>query len=152
MFKPTEAKTPEEYINLVQDPDRKAEIVKLDALIKKAVPDLKPFILAGMIGYGKFNYKYKSGREGEWGVIALASQKNYISVYICATDGEEYIAEDYKHSLPAKAGKSKLSKVNIGKSCIRFKRISDIDLGVLEEVIKKGARVMKEGKSTIYQN
>lgn len=142
MFKPTEAKTTEEYINLIQDPDRKAEIIKLDKLIKAAVPDSEPFILAGMIGYSKFHYKSKSGREGDWGIIALASQKNYISVYVCATDGDKYVAEDYKEKLP---------KASIGKSCIRFKKTADIDLGVLEDVIKEGVKVMKEGKSSIYK-
>src|SRR5687767_5953022 len=96
MFKPTEAKTPQEYIDLIEDPERKAEITKLDKLIKKAVPGLDEFIIAGMIGYGKFHYKSKSGREGDWSMIALASQKNYISVYVCGTDGEKYITEDYK--------------------------------------------------------
>lgn len=141
MFKPTEAKTPEEYIDLVQDPDRKAEIIKLDALIKKVMPGSEPFILAGMIGYGKFHYKSKSGREGDWSIIALASQKNYISVYVCGTDGEKYVAEQYKDKLP---------KASIGKSCIRFKKTADVDLKVLEEVIKKGVEVLKDGKSSVY--
>lgn len=136
MFKPTEAKTPEEYINLIQDPGRKDEIIKLDKLIKKTAPDLDVFILAGMIGYGKFHYKTKSGREGDWAMISLASQKNYISVYVCATDGQKYITEDYKEKLP---------KASIGKSCVRFKRTSDIDLEALEELVKKGVEMMKQG-------
>ena len=142
MFKPTKAKTPDEYIDLIQDPERKEEMIKLDKLIRKALPNLDRFIIAGMIGYGKFHYKSKSGREGDWSIIALASQKNYISVYVCATEGDKYVTEDYVTKLP---------KADIGKSCIRFKRTSDIDLGVLEDVIKKGVQVMKEGKSTIYE-
>lgn len=133
MFKPTAAKTPQEYIDLILDSARKEEIIKLDEFIQKTVPDLKPFILAGMIGYGKIRYKSASGREGDWSVIALASQKNYISVYICATDGRQYLAESYK---------SKLPKADIGKSCIRFKRTADIDLKILGEVIKKAEEMM----------
>lgn len=128
MFKPTQAKTPEEYIATIADP-RRSEIEKLHALIQETVPDLKPHILAGMIGYGTFHYKYASGREGDWSVIALASQKNYISVYVCASDGKEYIAEKYKSQFP---------KANIGKSCIRFKKLADIDLGLLQKVIREG--------------
>ena len=141
MFKPTEAKTPDEYIDLILDPERKGEIIKLDKLIMKAVPSLDRFIIAGMIGYGKFHYKSKSGREGDWSMIALASQKNYISVYVCGTDGDKYVTEDYK---------SKLPKADIGKSCIRIKRTSDIDLEVLEEVVKKGIEVMRDGKSSAF--
>ncbi len=130
MFKPTSAKTPEEYIDLIEEP-RKTEIKKLDEFIKKTVPDLKPFIIAGMIGYGSYHYKSKSGREGEWAVVALASQKNYISIYACGVVDGKYVAEGYKEKLP---------KANIGKSCIRFKKVSDIDLKVLAEILKITAK------------
>lgn len=127
MFKPTGAKTPEEYINMVPEP-RKTEIKTLHDFIRKTVPNLSPYIETGMIGYGKFHYKSSSGREGDWALIGLASQKNYISVYACAADGKEYVAEKYKKELP---------KADIGRSCIRFKRVGDIDLKVLEKILKE---------------
>jgi hypothetical protein len=125
MFKPTSAKTPEEYIDLIAEP-RKSEIKKIDAFIKKTVPKLKPFIISGMIGYGSYHYKYASGREGDWAVILLASQKNYISLYACGVIDGEYVAEKYKKDLP---------KANIGKSCVRFKKFEDIDSAVLKKIL-----------------
>jgi len=126
MFKPTKAKTPKEYISMIDEP-RRSEIKKLDEFIRKLIPDEKPFIISGMIGYGKYHYKYASGREGEWMKVALASQKNYISVYVCAVSKNgKYVAENYKKKLP---------KANIGKSCIRFKRTEDIDLKILKQII-----------------
>jgi hypothetical protein len=86
-----------------------------------------------MIGYGSYHYKYASGREGDWPVISLASRKNYISVYVCGAEGGEYVAERRKEELP---------KASVGKSCIRFKRVSDIDLKALESIIKEGARMI----------
>lgn len=133
MFKPTTAKTPEKYIEMIAEP-RRSQIQELHDFIKKLLPDLKPFILAGMIGYGHYHYKYASGREGDWAVIALASQKNYISVYACATDGDTYVAENYKKKLP---------KASIGRSCIRFKKVEDIDLKILKEIILKSVMIMK---------
>lgn len=130
MFKPTSAKTPEEYINLIAEP-RKSEMKQLDAFIRKTVPKLKPFIISGMIGYGPFHYKSKSGREGEWAKILLASQKNYISVYVCAVDGDQYIPENYKKDFP---------KASIGRSCIRFKKIEDINLDILKKVLLEGEK------------
>ncbi len=44
---------------------QRAEIEKLHKLIRQTVPKLKPFIIAGMIGYGPFHYKYASGRDFE---------------------------------------------------------------------------------------
>lgn len=135
MFKPSSAKSVEEYLSLIEEP-RRSEIIKLHKFIKKAVPDLKPHFASNMIGHGEFHYKQslpakagksKSGREGDWPIIALASQKNYISVYVCAVKDGKYIAEWYKDQLP---------KASIGKSCIRFKKVADIDLKVLEKVLK----------------
>lgn len=130
MFKPTSAKTPEEYIDLIAEP-RKTEIKKIDAFIRKTVPKLKPFIIAGMIGYGPYRYRGKSGREGEWSVIGLASQKNYISLYACGVVDGKYVAEKYKHQL---------AKANIGKSCIRFKKIDDLDLSVLTKILRESEK------------
>lgn len=130
MFKSTSAKTPKEYIDLIEEP-KKSEIKKLDELIQKTVPSLKPFIISGMIGYGKYRFKSKSGKEGDWCIIALASQKNYISVYICAVKDGRYIAEEHKADFP---------KASIGKSCIRFKKTEDIDLEKLTKIIKEARK------------
>ncbi len=136
MFKPTLAKTPEEYILAIEEPRRK-EVEVLHAFIQKTVPDLKPHILSGMIGYGTYHYRYASGKEGDWSLVALASQKNYISVYVCAIEDGIYIAEQYKDKLP---------KASIGKSCIRFKKLADIDMQVLKEILKKAEKVGGAGQ------
>lgn len=127
MFKPTDAKTPEEYIQKIEEP-RRSQIQQIFSFIKETLPDpkYKPFIIAGMIGFGTYHYKTKSGREGEWAVILLASQKNYISVYACGMKDGKYVAEQYKDELP---------KANIGKSCIRFKKMEDIEWDVLRKII-----------------
>ena len=103
----------------------------LDALIRKTAPRLEPFVHSGMLAYGRWHYKYDSGREGDWFRIGVASNKNYISLYISAGDKCGYIAEQYKEALP---------KANVGKACVRFKRLSDLDLGVVKKMIRHGVR------------
>ena len=99
MFKPVKAKSVEEYIDEISEP-RKAEIIKLHKFIQESVPSLKPYFAYNMIGYGEFHYKSKSGREGDWPIISLASQKNYISVYVCSVKDGKYLAEYYVKDLP----------------------------------------------------
>lgn len=122
--------SPAEYIEQLGEP-RKSDIAALDKLIREAAPKLEPFIHSGMLAYGRWHYKYESGREGDWFRIGLASNKNYISLYVCASDEQGYCAERYKESLP---------KASIGKSCVRFKRLADLDLQVLRKLIKEGAK------------
>jgi uncharacterized protein DUF1801 len=122
--------TPAEYIAKLDEP-RKSDVAALDKMIRKLAPKLKPFIHAGMLAYGPWHFKYPSGREGDWFRIGLASNKNYISLYILATDGKHYVAEQFKKALP---------KASIGKSCVRFKRLADLDESALSKLIREGAK------------
>jgi hypothetical protein len=126
----SDAKTPKEYIAKLDEP-RQTEIKRVDKLIRQTVPQLKPFIMAGMLGYGPFHFKYPSGREGDWFRIGLASNKSYISLYACAADERGYVAERYKKKLP---------KANIGKSCVRFKKLDDLDIEALKALLRETAQ------------
>lgn len=118
--------TPEDYIAAV-DEARREQIATIHAFIRATVPDLEPFIQSGMLAYGHYRYRYASGREGDWCRVALASNKQYISLYCCAADSEGYVAERFRERLP---------KANIGKSCVRFKRWSDLDHDVVAEMLR----------------
>ena len=122
--------TPEEYIAKVEE-SRRADIAALDALIRKTAPELEPFILAGILAYGPWHYRSPSGCEGDWFRIGVASNKSYISLYVCVGDEMKHIAEEYRKALP---------KADIGRSCVRFKRLSDLDQGVLKKLIREGAK------------
>ncbi len=120
------AKTPKQYIDELKEP-RRSDFAKLRALIRKTAPKLKEFIHYGMLAYGPFHYKYASGREGDWFKIGVASNASYISLYAGAADGSDSVAKRYKDKLP---------KANIGKCCVRFRRLADLDLRVLARLIK----------------
>lgn len=121
-------KTPSEYLAALEG-DRKKDITALHKLIRKAAPKLKPFIHSGMLAYGPFHYRYESGREGDWFKIGVSNNKQYISLYACAIDEKKkYVAEGFKKALP---------KASIGKSCVRFKKLSDLDLDALAALIQK---------------
>ena len=126
MFKPVKAKTIKKYIDSVPD-DRKEDIKFLHKFIQDSAPSLKPYMAYNMLGYGSFKYKNYKGEIIDWPVVALANQKNYISVYVCAVENGEYIAEKFKNEL---------GKVNVGKSCIRFNKLEKVNLPVLKKVIK----------------
>jgi hypothetical protein len=130
-LKPENATSPEDYLEQIDEP-RRGEVEAVDRLIRETAPGLERHLQSGMLGYGAFRYRYASGREGDWFVIGLASQKRYISLYVCATDGERYLAETYRDRLP---------KADIGKSCVRFKRLDDVDVKVLGELVGEAAEL-----------
>lgn len=127
-------KTPQDYLASLPQPRRKT-LDTIHKAIRAAVPALKPHIMHGMLGYGMYHYKYASGREGDWFIIGLASQKNYVSLYICACDKDGYLAEK---------NKDRLGKVSVGRSCNRFKKLEDLNLKVAVELVRKAATLMKK--------
>lgn len=126
MFKPVAAKTVDEYLAAIPE-DRKEAIVFLHDFIQKTAPSLKPHFAYNMLGYGSMKYLNHKKEVIDWPIISLANQKNYISLYVCATEGNEYIAEK---------NKDRLGKVSVGKSCIRIKKLEDLHMDVLKEVLK----------------
>ncbi len=131
MLKPETASSPDDYIAQIDEP-RRLDIVALHQLIQAAAPKQAPFMNGGMIGYGKFHYRYASGREGDTALISLASQKNYISLYLsCVTDDGQYLAEKNRHLFP---------KAKVGKSCIRFSKLADIDLDALRQLLAESVK------------
>jgi hypothetical protein len=130
MFNATKAKTVGEYLRAVPQ-ERKEAMVFLHKFIRSPARTLKPYFASNMLGYGKFKYRNYKGEVIDWPIVALASQKNYISVYVCALDGKKYVAEIYK---------KKLGKVSVGRSCIRFRKLEDVELPVLKKVIQIAAK------------
>ncbi len=125
MFKMVEAKSIEEYFAALP-PERKQALEFLQKTILDTAPSLKPIYLYNMPGYGSFKYKNYRKEIIDWPVISVASQKNYISVYVCALEGEGYLAEKHK---------GELGKVSVGKSCIRFKKIEDLNIEAFKKII-----------------
>lgn len=126
MFKSTKAKSNQEYFNSLTG-EQKEAMEFLDKFIRANAPSLKPNFLYNMPGYGSFKYKNYKKEIIDWPTIAIANQKNYISIYVCAVDKGGYVAEQNKKDL---------GKVNVGKSCIRFKKIEDLNLDTLKKIIK----------------
>lgn len=124
-----DVETPAEYIAAL-DGERRSDIEALDALIRTYAPELEPVIMDGMLGYGPFHYRYASGREGDACKLGVASNASYISLYCFASDAEGYVAERYADRLP---------KASVGRSCVRFKKLADLDERALVSLIEETA-------------
>ena len=78
-----------------------------------------------IIGFGKYHYKYASGREGDWMRIGFSPRKQYLTLYII--DGFDKHRELMEN----------LGKYKTGKSCLYIKKLEDIDIDILKELMKK---------------
>lgn len=122
--------------------DREPEMRQLDALIRECAPELEPVLFGGasgtMLGYGMQPYQPKSAKvPGEWPILALANQKRHMSLYVCAVIDGRYVAEIYGPTL---------GKVSVGKSCIRFTRLANLDLDGLRVMLSELAARVAAGE------
>ena len=126
MAKMDGVRTTEEYLDRLEEP-RRSDMRRLHELITREAPELEPHVSEDGIGYGKYRFRYRTGREGDWSTIGLASQKRYISLYISgARHGS--VAERYRDRLP---------KADISRWCVRIKRMSDVDEAAVVDLIRE---------------
>lgn len=85
-----------------------------------------------IIGFGSYHYKYESGHEGDAPLIGFSPRKSQFSLYV-------YSKTETSDELLQRLGKYKM-----GKSCIYMKKLSDIELSVLEELCNETIRYLNE--------
>jgi hypothetical protein len=132
----SKAATVQEYLAELT-PERRAAIEAVRQVILKNLDnDFEEGIQYGMIGYYVPHRVYPAGYHCDprqpLPFAALASQKNYMSLYLMCVYGDSNHANWFKEAW-AKTGK----KLDMGKSCIRFKKVEDLALDVIAEAVKR---------------
>jgi len=85
-----------------------------------------------IVGFGTYHYRYASGREGDWFLTGFSPRKQALTVYVMA--GFKRYATLMK----------KLGRHSTGSSCLYLKRLDDVDLDVLEELIRESVQHVKQ--------
>ena len=134
--KPTD-KNVAAFLEAITDRSRRTDCYTVLDMMKR-VTGAEPRIWGtGVVGFGDYHYKYESGREGDWFVAGFASRKSALTLYITA--GVERFPK-----VLAKLGKHKAAK-----GCISIKKLDDVNLSVLEDLLKKSVDQIKAaGKSS----
>jgi len=130
MFK-TRARTPAEYLAR-QPPDRRKELSRVRQVVRRHLPaGYREVINWGMITYEVPLSRFPTTYNGQPLCYAgLAAQKNHLSLYLLGAYSSAAHAKLLRDGFK-KAGK----KLNMGKSCIRFKTADDLPLGVIGKVV-----------------
>lgn len=108
------------FVKTIEEP-RYSDIITIIDLMKKHT-NKEPKMWGTIIGFGNLHYKYATGREGDMPVIGLANRKQAITIYL-SYEFNEY--EELQH----------LGKYKTSKACLYIKKLSDINLDILEKMI-----------------
>ena len=113
---------------------RRTDARRLHRLIRKTAPSLKPFVANGGIGYGPMHVRYASGREVDWMVVGLAFNKNGLALHVMIPADGSAMPEIRKERFP---------KGDVGKSCVRFKKLDDLDERAVVALVRAAERAKK---------
>jgi hypothetical protein len=130
---PSEATEPDTWLAALDDV-RRPQLEELDARIRKVAPGLRRYVNRGFSATASTRTGASRAGAGSGCAWRRASHKQYISFYAGPIGFEPFAA--------------RLPKANLGRGCIRFKRVSDVDLQVIDEVIRASA--VTNGQSITY--
>ncbi|WDR05819.1 DUF1801 domain-containing protein [Devosia rhodophyticola] len=109
-------------------PERRADAETLSALMQR-ISGEPPVVWGSIIGFGNYHYRYGSGREGDYFPVGFAPRKAAFSIYLMGLYLPKTQAE--RERLLARLGKHTMTK-----ACLYVKKLTDIDLEVLEEMVE----------------
>lgn len=129
--KPTEISVAD-FIASVEDPRRRADSEILCALFEELSGEPPVMWGPSIVGFGRYQYRYDSGHEGEWARIGFSPRKGNLSVYIMSGfKGREALV-------------ARLGKVKTSVSCLYINRLDKVDMEALRELAVQSLDYMRE--------
>lgn len=129
----------EDYLASKASPEQLPDCKALMALLKKATRQSPKMWGPSIVGYGSYRYRYESGRTGESFLTGFAVRGKELVVYLVTESPEQ------------QALLSRLGKHKMGKACLYFKRLADIDREVLESLVSGSVAETKRRHATVRQ-
>lgn len=122
--KPTQESV-EAFLNGLENDEQRRDSQTLIEMMRRITAAEPEMWGAGMVGFGKYHYKYATGREGDYFQVGFAPRKKELTLYIMPGLYEfDPLLE-------------KLGKHKNGKSCLYIKRLADVDMAVLETLVSE---------------
>ena len=120
------------FLDQIEPEPKRKDSYALVALMSKITAEEPKLWGTSVIGFGDYHYKYKSGREGDWFLTGFSLRKNALTVYFMCDLSHEGLNFDG------------LGKYKLSKGCLYFKKVEDVDLNVLTQIIKDSIEIIKK--------
>ena len=119
------------FLATVENPRRRADAGRVLDLMREVTGEPPKMWGSSIVGFGSYRYRYASGRDGSSLVVGFAPRKQNLVLYIMPGFSS--------HA----ALLSRLGKFRTGKSCLYVNRLDDVDLRVLEELVRESVAEMR---------
>jgi hypothetical protein len=120
------------FLDAVPDERRRKDARAVSALMEEVTGEKPAMWGDAMVGFGSYHYKYDSGQEGDWPLVAFAPRKDSLTLYIMPG------FEEYGGLL------EKLGKHKTGRSCLYIKSLDDVHLPTLKTLVRQSVKHMEK--------
>ena len=121
-----------DFLNAVEQEGRRKDAYKIVELMKEVTGEEPVMWGPSIVGFGKYHYRYASGREGDFLITGFSPRKQNLTLYLMeGFDGHAKLLE-------------KLGKHKTGKSCLYINKLEDIDPEVLRELVSRSVAFIRE--------
>lgn len=121
-----------EFINSVEDEQKRKDSLSLVELFKSITKEEPVMWGPSIIGFGEYHYKYDSGREGDFLIAGFSPRKAALSLYLMGCMENEFTPL-----------MEKLGKYKMGVGCLYIKKLADVDLEILKQLVAESYAFMK---------
>jgi uncharacterized protein DUF1801 len=121
-----------QFLDAISDAGRRKDARTVAALMEDVTGEKPAMWGTNMVGYGSYHYKYASGQEGDWPLVAFAPRKDSLTLYIMPG------FEEYGRLL------EKLGRHKTGRSCLYIKSLDDVHMPTLKTLVRQSVRHMKQ--------
>jgi Domain of unknown function (DU1801) len=118
------------FLKQVADKTRREDCQKVVEIMREVTKEEPKMWGSSIVGFGRYHYKGKSGREGEWPLTAFSPRKANLTLYILG--GFESVPELMQ----------KLGKYKTAKGCLYLKKLADVDVVVLRKLVAQSVKKM----------
>ncbi len=122
---------PREFIASVEHPTRRADAEVLLEMMTRVTGCAPRMWGPSIVGFGRYHYRYESGREGDFMLTGFSPRKANLVLYVLPGYDD------------AGADLAELGKHRLGKSCLYVNKLADVDLEVLERLVADGVATMR---------
>ncbi len=117
----------EAFLNAIEDETKRRDSFTILDMMRKVTGAEPKMWGDSIVGFGKYQYQYASGRKGDWFWVGFSPRKQDLTVYL--TYGFEQHTDLMKQ----------LGRHKTGKACLYIRKLADVDLAALEELIRRSA-------------
>jgi hypothetical protein len=122
----------EEFLTEVPDNRRREDARRLCVMMQEITGESPVMWGTSIVGFGAYHYRYASGHEGDSALASFSPRRQHLVIYLVGEFADRH-----------QAALARLGSHKTGKGCLYIKRLDDVDLDALRELIDRSVRIRK---------